>query len=116
MHSTFVAILQGQIADEKGKGRKSTCLCGEEHQFKECPYLIKSCRPKDWTLDPTIEAKIEKKIKQSKKLRETIEQIRKDLVDSQKKETGNQVPKQKAAPSFFTAIAYATGMETGYQL
>ena len=115
-HSAFVAILQGWTANDKGKGRKSTCLCGEEHRFKECPYLIESCQPNDWTPDPTIQAKIEKKLKQSEKLRETIQRIRKELVDNKKKEAGNQAPNQKVAPSSFTATAYAIGMETGYQL
>ena len=44
-HSAFTAILQGQPAKEekeKEKGKKSPCLYGEIHQFKDCPYLIES--------------------------------------------------------------------------
>ena len=47
MYSAFMTTLQGQTADEKEKGRKSTCLCREEHWFKKCPYLIESCWPND---------------------------------------------------------------------
>ena len=51
-YSTFAATLQGQPAEEekkkeKKKGKKSLCLCGEIHQFKDCPYLIESNWPKD---------------------------------------------------------------------
>ena len=57
MQAAFPATLQGQPLDENGytqqpktespsnhqsKSKKSPCLCGEEHQFRNCPYLIKS--------------------------------------------------------------------------
>jgi hypothetical protein len=32
----------------------------EEHWYKNCPYINSAVRPAGWTLDPDIEAKIQK--------------------------------------------------------
>ena len=51
-HSAFAATYQGKTLDSdntKTDGKptfKRSCLCGVEHQFKDCPYLVESIRAK----------------------------------------------------------------------
>src|SRR5947209_4048654 len=41
--------------DKKSKG---LCLCGADHRFKACPYLIELIRSKNWKPDPAIQKQI----------------------------------------------------------
>ena len=39
----------GDTKEPKSDSKKWTCICGEEHRFSACPYLIESKRPQGWT-------------------------------------------------------------------
>jgi IS30 family transposase len=43
--------------------RPRKCVCGKEHYFSECPYVVESIRTKNWKPDPAIEEKFEMKMK-----------------------------------------------------
>lgn len=44
------------------RGRSSsppTCVCGDQHWFRNCPYLIESKRPQGWRPDPVKQAQVD---------------------------------------------------------
>ncbi len=73
VHGTFPTTLQSQ---GRTAGRKRLCLCGEDHCFAACSYLIEKNRPTGWTGDPGIVSEIEKKLERSKSLRTTVDGLR----------------------------------------
>jgi len=84
-YGAFPASYQGKPADPD-KPRKSICLCGVEHQFPDCPYLIQSIRPEDWKPDPDIEKQIEEKINNNPRLKTKIKYARIDAAKKQDEE------------------------------
>jgi hypothetical protein len=42
--------------------KKRPCICGTEHLFSACPYLIKSLCPQGWTTDPEIKKVVDEKL------------------------------------------------------
>ena len=119
MQAAFPATLQGQPLDENGytqqpktespsnhqsKSKKSPCLCGEEHQFRNYPYLIESKRSNDWKADPDVEKKIQDKIRANKKLDGIIKSIQQKQLEGST-DTGNS----RDPPALFattTSIPY----------
>ena len=97
----LAATFQEKSIDPKGKyaesdarfSRFKECLCGQEDQFQECPYLIESLRPKDWTPDPDIQKQIEEKISTNPKLKTKVEYARKDA--AKKKQEDKEKEKEK---------------------
>ncbi|KAF2395871.1 hypothetical protein EJ06DRAFT_460133, partial [Trichodelitschia bisporula] len=83
-HNAFLASFQGQeltqtIKHEHGKDdRKKACVCGEDHRFRQCPYLIETVRnkKKNWQPNPEVQRQIDEKLK-NPRLREIIERIQK---------------------------------------
>ena len=69
-HGAFAAAYQGKSlenlddvkTDTKTDAKKKPCVCGEDHQFKDCSYLIESVRVKDWKPDPAIQKQIDEKL------------------------------------------------------
>jgi hypothetical protein len=55
------AFFQGQEETPKRK-----CLCGEQHTFRACPYLIQERQPAGWKPDPAIQEQINAKMKYPK--------------------------------------------------
>jgi hypothetical protein len=49
--------------DPKLDSKKRHCICGVEHLFSACPYLIESIRPSGWTADPETQKKVDEKLK-----------------------------------------------------
>jgi hypothetical protein len=45
--------------DPKSDSKKWTCICGMEHLFSVCPYLIETIRPTGWTADPEVQKKVD---------------------------------------------------------
>jgi len=84
-YGAFPASYQGKPADPD-KPRKSICLCGVEHQFPDCPYLIQSIRPEDWKPDPDIEKQIKEKINNNPRLKTKIKYARIDAAKKQDEE------------------------------
>jgi hypothetical protein len=75
-NSTFPASYQGKSLEDSDKTpektldekkdsekKKRPCVCGLDHRFEKCPYLIESIRPKDWKPDLEIQKKIDDKLK-----------------------------------------------------
>jgi len=79
-HSAFAAFFQGKFIDGESSDETNTnatsktnsksedkrprqCICGAEHSFKKCFYIVKSVWPKDWKPDPAIQKQVEEKIK-----------------------------------------------------
>lgn len=58
-----------------GTYEKSKCLCGEDHRFVDCPYLIPGIRTEGWQPDPKIQESIDQKLERSSRLRLTIQGI-----------------------------------------
>ena len=55
-----------------------TCLCGEEHLFQECRYLIKNLRPHGWVPDKKIQQQINKKLIRYKRLATAVKKAQKE--------------------------------------
>jgi len=55
-----------------------TCLCGEEHLFRECQYLIESLRPHGWVPDEKIQQQIDEKLMRYERLAVAVEKAQKE--------------------------------------
>ena len=72
---------------------KGSCLCGVEHLFKDCPYLIESIRSKDWKPDPAIQKQVDEKLEgASPKMKTSIRWARKR---ASKKQEGKEEQKEE---------------------
>jgi hypothetical protein len=68
--------LQGQQEEIQEKAPKKTdCLCGEPHRFKDCLYLIPGRQPQGWKPDPAIQERIEAKM-QNPRLKAAVDHAR----------------------------------------
>jgi hypothetical protein len=77
-HSAFPgARFQGK--DQAGK--HSPCLCGAEHRFSKCPYLIPQQRTADWEPDPILKHQVATRLQENQYLRELIEDIRRYAIE-----------------------------------
>lgn len=54
---------QGQGQPQDGNHKKTKCLCGETHRFRDCPYLIEAKRPAGWKPDEAIQKQVNEKMK-----------------------------------------------------
>jgi hypothetical protein len=77
-HGVFPASFQGQSIDKNESKKKSPCLCGEDHRYKDCPYLMESARTEDWQPDTNIQEQIDTKLRNSEYLRTLIDKLRKE--------------------------------------
>ena len=57
---------------------KKTCLCGEEHLFRECQYLIENLRPHGWVPDEKIQQQIDEKLMQYERLAAAVKKAQKE--------------------------------------
>jgi hypothetical protein len=67
---------KGRTAPGEGKP-PGKCLCGEDHWFQECAYLIPSKRTRDWKENKDTRAKVEEQLKKSDFLRTKIQALQK---------------------------------------
>lgn len=117
IHDASKEISQGAFAtfkDEEqqketaGQKKNRPCLCGEDHRFAYCPYLVETARPEGWSPDETIQKLIEEKIKNSEKLRETIDKAREyaatQIQRTQKQSTPTTTPAKAIHPSTLDAF------------
>lgn len=72
-HSAF-ATLQNNSPVSSVK----TCLCGEEHLFRECQYLIESLRPHGWVPNEKIQQQIDEKLMRYERLAAAVEKAQKE--------------------------------------
>jgi hypothetical protein len=91
---------------EESKGRKP-CLYREEHPWRTYLYLIPSLRSKNWKLDSTIKAKVDKQLKKPK-LKGLIRKLNKKVEEQEQ-------PIQSDKSEISTEAAF-TSYETLYPL
>jgi hypothetical protein len=103
---------RGTDADGKGKkgagkpdlaGKRTDCLCGDEHRFKDCKYLIPALRSSSWHPDPAKQQRVDQKLR-IPKLLETVERIRKASASRACAESDTEVDECQLS-SFATAAA-----------
>jgi hypothetical protein len=58
--SAFSTTFQGQPQEETQTPKKKECLCGEQHLFRDCPYLVQELQTAGWKPDPTIKEQVSK--------------------------------------------------------
>ena len=61
---------------------KGLCLCKQDHNFKDCPYLIQTKQPEGWKADPEIQTRIQSKLDNSEPLRAKIATIQSEAQGS----------------------------------
>jgi hypothetical protein len=80
-HGAFGPTLNGKTPE----GKRSPCLCGDDHRFSKCPYLIPQERPQGWKANSTKEQKVQEALR-SEKLRDLVEDLRRYAIEYEKKE------------------------------
>ena len=110
--STTPAPKPSGNSNKQSKGQKSPrkCLCGEQHNYAECLYLIPSLRPEGWVPNPQTMAQVSDALIQSEKK----QQIIKKLVEKSKGGgNGNNKAKSKES-STTTEDQQNTGLPTNF--
>jgi hypothetical protein len=79
-HGAFGPTLNGMTPD----GKRSPCLCGDDHRFSKCPYLIPQERLHGWKADTIKEQKVQEALR-SEKLRDLVEDLRRYAIEYEKK-------------------------------
>jgi hypothetical protein len=98
-HSSYAnaATLQGKTpdqSDQKSKNQKNNpsnkrdnpgdnpskkgarkCVCGDIHEFRECPYIVSSARTSDWTEDKKILDQIKQQLQEKPWILNIIKRI-----------------------------------------
>jgi len=77
-HRAFPATFQGQSIDKNESKKKSPCLCGGDHRYKDRPYPVESARTEDWQPDANIQEQIDTKLRNSEYLCALIDKLRKE--------------------------------------
>jgi hypothetical protein len=125
--STFTASFQGQSLQAENildlNNKKKLCLCGIEHRFKACPYLIESIRPKDWKPDQAVQMKIDEKLKNSR-LKAAVERAQKQVAKNQEQQSATDQNQQSSnngnsngeVLGAFTVSSCIASASTDYQL
>jgi hypothetical protein len=105
--AAFSATFQDKTTEEsaskesESKGRKP-CLCGEEHLWKTCLYLIPSLRSKNWKPDSTIKAKVDEQLKKPK-LKKIVAKINKKVTDQEQPLQSATDDSEKSTEAVFTS-------------
>ncbi|KAK9490038.1 hypothetical protein V1508DRAFT_294684 [Lipomyces doorenjongii] len=63
---------------ENSANTKRSCLCGRNHSYRKCWYLVESSRKPGWQPDPAIEARIKEALEKDPQLRAKIEGIKRE--------------------------------------
>jgi len=71
-HSAF-ATLRGERQDGT-QSQSPGCVCGADHRWRRCFYLIESIRPANWKEDEGIRKKIDEKLASDPKLKKAVEE------------------------------------------
>jgi hypothetical protein len=97
--STFTASFQGQSLQAENSldlnNKKKLCLCGIEHRFKACPYLIESISPKDWKPDQAVQMKIDEKLKNTR-LKAAVERAQRKVAKNQEQQSATDQNQQSS--------------------
>jgi len=127
-HSAFATFQDEQPSTEPSERPKSMrCLCGEDHRFEKCPYLIDFLRSPDWKPDPEIQKRIKEKLQDRPRLKFAVNIARrrakkkrddKDNDKSKDNDESKDKDKTDVVPigSFATAFARAGSTNMSYKL
>jgi hypothetical protein len=74
-------------------GHRSSCICGKNHPYSNCWYIIRSKRPKQWKPNKEIEAKISEAIAKDDKIGRKIKALMEP--DEQQNRTDDQKESNK---------------------
>ncbi|EED22755.1 hypothetical protein TSTA_062420 [Talaromyces stipitatus ATCC 10500] len=77
----------------RSKSKDKTCLCGQKHQFEDCPYVNPAKRPKDWESDISIEEKFKNLEKKDTPYANALKRVKKGL-EKKKKERDSDTSKK----------------------
>lgn len=112
-HTAF-ATLQGEAAADsetqaaqaaqaaKSSKKRSNCVCGEDHSFAQCPYLIKQRRDQGWSPNAQIQKQIDEKLAKNPNLKRIIEEKQKKAEEQVNKQAE---PQKAAAAATLTSFA-----------
>ena len=107
----------GDTKEPKSDSKKWTCICGEEHRFSACPYLIESKRPQGWTANPEVQKKVHEKLKQAG-VKKAVEKARQNVAKGKEKEkeqaTSGSESSDKAG--VFMTASYTASNSSDYGL
>ncbi|KAK3933451.1 hypothetical protein QBC46DRAFT_326417, partial [Diplogelasinospora grovesii] len=94
-----------QDGNKDNKKTPSKCICGKEHWYSRCPYIVEAVRQKGWNPDPVIEAKV-KEAEQNPKIKTKFEKAR-------ERQGSKDAPKEANLPS--SAFASFATISDPYQ-
>ena len=105
--------------EPKSDSKKRPCICGLEHMFSACPYLIESIRPQGWTADPEVQKKVDEKLKLPN-VKAAVERARKRIAKGKDQDTPSS-PSTRSSDSsektgVFVAASYAASNSSDYNL
>lgn len=117
-HTAFGGTLQGN--QQQGSQRTQTssvhkpCLCGEDHRFSGCPYLIPQARTKGWTPDPQIDQTIKEKLAKNERLATAVDKAREWV--QKKQGTAKEKPAENSIRGSFAVRAALAADSQPYKL
>ncbi|KAK9233917.1 hypothetical protein V1525DRAFT_422708 [Lipomyces kononenkoae] len=88
---SFAITLQGRES-ENPVNSKQSCLCGRNHSYRKCWYLVESSRKPGWQPDAAIEARIKETLEKDPKLRAKIESIKNQTTQKASDQTKSSDP------------------------
>jgi hypothetical protein len=109
--------------ESKSESKKRPCICGADHKFSACPYLIESVRPQGWTADLEVLKKVDAKLKQAS-VKAAVERAQQKVAKGKSKDqsqdsslsivSGSMNSSEKAG--VFVATSYAASNSLDYNL
>jgi len=91
--------------DSKTDSKKKTCICGAEHKFSTCLYLIESKRPHGWTADPETQKLVDEKLK-IPGVKKGVERARQFVASKEKEKEQDKISSEKTGV-FMAAVDYS---------
>ena len=101
--------------EPKPDSKKRTCICGSEHLFPACPYLIESIRPQGWTADPEVQKKVDEKLKIDS-IKAAVERARKRVAKGKDQNASPSSSDASEKAGVFVAASYAVSNSSDYNL
>jgi hypothetical protein len=119
-HSAFEATLNGLNQDGQ-KPKVRNCLCGQQHLFIDCPYLMESIRKPGWNPKADIKKKVDEGLeKGSDGVKAAVararEKLRKGTTTSTPRTNPGASPETTRSAGFMVAQATTTTRPGGFML
>jgi len=74
------------------KPTERSCICGDKHRYRNCPYLVESVRTANWSPNPDIAKRIEDAMKGSAKLCSNIQNAQRIAADAKERSSNASSP------------------------